>query len=279
MRTCPACGKENEDNVTRCATCDEEIGAGAAAKASEDDPSLSTLKVDAHEIFAAAAAQATSTEDLTKGTDGKSSEAKSEAKAESKEPAPASNHVATAVTEQVPSEKPAGEADAPVASPRPPAPPPVGEKVGAGVVAGDTARAGGQMTVQVPVEQMRAPGGNLVFAPGTIKLVVEQGMSVNKEYLLNDPELIIGRRDPEQEFIPDIDLFDQENANNRYISRRQARLFFQEGHLFVEDLDSSNGTCVNNRPIKPNMSVQLNSGDKLLLGQSVMFRIRPMTTS
>ena len=117
------------------------------------------------------------------------------------------------------------------------------------------------------------------MAPGNIKLVVEQGMSVNKEYLLNDPELIIGRRDPEQEFIPDIDLFDQENANNRYISRRQARLYFQEGGLFVEDLDSSNGTCVNNRPIKPNMSVQLHPGDKLLLGQSVMFRVRVMTNT
>src|SRR6202043_1755016 len=31
MRTCPACGKENEDNVTHCATCDEEIGAGSVA--------------------------------------------------------------------------------------------------------------------------------------------------------------------------------------------------------------------------------------------------------
>lgn len=112
------------------------------------------------------------------------------------------------------------------------------------------------------------------MAAGGVKLVIEQGLSINKEFLISDEDMLIGRRDPEQDFIPDLDLFDQETANNRYISRRQARLFFKGGGLWLEDLDSSNGTALNNHAIKPHDAKRLKFGDKLLLGQSVLLRVR-----
>jgi hypothetical protein len=110
--------------------------------------------------------------------------------------------------------------------------------------------------------------------PGHFKLVIEQGLSINKEFLLSDEDMLLGRRDPEQDFIPDIDLFDQETPNNRYISRRQARIYFQDGQVFLEDLDSSNGTALNNHIIKPHEPKLLTPGDKILLGQSVLLRFR-----
>lgn len=112
-----------------------------------------------------------------------------------------------------------------------------------------------------------------LFAGG-VKLVIEQGLSLGKEFLVSDEEMLIGRRDPEQDYIPDIDLFDQESPNNRYISRRQAQLYFKEGGLWVEDLDSSNGTALNNHMVRAHEPKRLKPGDKLLLGQSVLLRIR-----
>lgn len=113
-----------------------------------------------------------------------------------------------------------------------------------------------------------------VWQPGSLKLVLEQGHSIGKEFLLSDADMLVGRRDPDQDFIPDIDLFDQETANTRYISRRQARLFFHDGRLWLEDLDSSNGTAINNKLVAVHEPRLLNLGDKLLFGQSVLLRLK-----
>lgn len=149
--------------------------------------------------------------------------------------------------------------------------------------AGPPARSAGGSEARRALLQTREAGHEIVMnedrlVPGDLKLVIEQGLSINKEFLVSDPEMLMGRRDPDQDFIPDIDLFDQETATNRYISRRQARLFFKDGCLWVEDLDSSNGTAVNNRLIPPHEPRPVKPGDKILLGQSVMVRVRRMTT-
>lgn len=113
-----------------------------------------------------------------------------------------------------------------------------------------------------------------VWQPYDFKLVLEQGLSIGKEFLLSETEMLVGRRDPEQDFIPDIDLFDQETPNNRYISRRQARLYFRNNKLFLEDLDSSNGTAINNKLIAPHEPRTLALNDRVLFGQSVMLRVK-----
>ena len=110
--------------------------------------------------------------------------------------------------------------------------------------------------------------------PGELKLVIEQGMSVGKEFLISEPDMLVGRRDPEQQSTPDIDLFDQEVPSNRYISRRQARLYFKDGQLLVEDLDSSNGTSLNGHLIAPHEPRVLALQDKVHFGQSVLMRLK-----
>lgn len=133
-----------------------------------------------------------------------------------------------------------------------------------------------QADVATTTDVPAAPSDIATLAVGQVKLVIEQGLSLNKEFLVSDDEMLIGRRDPEQDFIPDIDLFDQETPNNRYISRRQAKLYFQDGGLWVEDLDSSNGTALNNHSILPHQPRRLKPGDKVLLGQSVLLRVRKL---
>lgn len=115
-----------------------------------------------------------------------------------------------------------------------------------------------------------------VWKAGELKLVIEQGMSVGKEFLISEADMTVGRRDPDQSVTPDIDLFDQEAPNNRYISRRQARLFFREGQLMLEDLDSSNGTALNGHLVAPHEPLTLALNDKVHFGQSVLLRVKPV---
>lgn len=130
----------------------------------------------------------------------------------------------------------------------------------------------------IPSTSVAMPAGPpreaFAWQPGEVKLVIEQGLSIGKEFLISDPEMLVGRRDPEQDFIPDIDLFDQETANNRYISRRQARFYFRDMRLYLEDLESSNGTAINNKLVAAHEPRLVNLNDKLLFGQSVLLRVK-----
>ncbi len=70
------------------------------------------------------------------------------------------------------------------------------------------------------------------------RLVIRSGVDVGKEYILDKNEFIVGR-----EQTADITVSDPE------ISRRHARIFFQNGGYIIEDLGSTNGTFVNGQKI------------------------------
>ncbi len=72
-------------------------------------------------------------------------------------------------------------------------------------------------------------------------------------------EVLIGRTSPESGPV-DIDLSGLPNA--QYVSRRHARIFFQDGMYWVEDLGSTNGVFVNQGPriLKP---TPLKPGDRI----------------
>jgi hypothetical protein len=83
-------------------------------------------------------------------------------------------------------------------------------------------------------------------------------------------EVLIGRTTPESGPV-DIDLSGLPNA--RYVSRKHARIFFQDGMYWVEDLGSTNGVFVNqgSRILKP---TPLKPGDRVAFATlTFIFRV------
>ena len=94
-----------------------------------------------------------------------------------------------------------------------------------------------------------------------MRLEVLQGeLAEPKSEFILDRELIIGRDE-----ICDI-VFD-----SSAVSHRHARIFTADGAVYLEDLSSQNGTCVNGLPI--HMAVVLHSGDEISVGDAV-FRFK-----
>jgi hypothetical protein len=56
-------------------------------------------------------------------------------------------------------------------------------------------------------------------------------------------------------------------ATNSGVSRIHMTLHFKDGHFYVEDMDSVNGTYLNGEPIKPRTLIDLKNADEIRLGQ------------
>ena len=84
-------------------------------------------------------------------------------------------------------------------------------------------------------------------------------------------EVTIGRLDPASASFPDVDLT-TDDALDRGVSRRHAKII-QRGHeVFIEDLGSMNGTFVNRKKLTPHLPEALRNGDQLQLGK-LMLRV------
>lgn len=83
---------------------------------------------------------------------------------------------------------------------------------------------------------------------------------------LHTGTLMLGREDASRAIYPDIDLSPFEASKNG-ISRCHAILRREDDALYVQDLNSSNGTFINERPISPNEPHRLYHGDVLRLGK------------
>ena len=79
-------------------------------------------------------------------------------------------------------------------------------------------------------------------------------------------EICMGRRDPSHGAYPHLDLTPY-GGRKRGVSRHHARIYQVGKHLFVEDLDSANGTLLNDRRITPYLPYPLRGGDRLQLGK------------
>ncbi|MFZ4816220.1 MAG: FHA domain-containing protein [Phototrophicaceae bacterium] len=79
--------------------------------------------------------------------------------------------------------------------------------------------------------------------------------------------LIMGRRDPMMQKSPDVDL-DQFGGYRMGVSRRHATLEVVNGILYLTDLDSANGTYLNNRRLLvARRGEVVVAGDQIRLGQ------------
>ncbi|HEX3425186.1 MAG TPA: FHA domain-containing protein [Acidimicrobiales bacterium] len=112
-----------------------------------------------------------------------------------------------------------------------------------------TARAGAGFLGRPP----RGPAAN-----GAPRLVVlEPPALAGRAFDLGD-ELTVGRAVGCGVSLPD----------DTFVSTLHARVFRRDGGLYVEDLGSTNGTFVNDRPV--NGTVKVRRGDRLHVGQTVM---------
>jgi len=100
-------------------------------------------------------------------------------------------------------------------------------------------------------------------------LVVERGDASGAEFALDGVESNIGRWDADNGIFPDVDLdsHDQEAK----VSRRHARIIRRDGHFFIEDLGSTNGTYVNRgRRLLPGNPHSLVDGDEIIVGKTFL---------
>ena len=99
--------------------------------------------------------------------------------------------------------------------------------------------------------------------------LVIQETNVPLSIPLGKQTIVIGREDPVSGIFPDIDL-DPVGGHEMGVGRRHAQLIIQESQLYVEDLDSVNGTALNKQKLAPRQPQPLKDGDELRLGKMVL---------
>ncbi|MCX7860408.1 MAG: FHA domain-containing protein [Chloroflexus sp.] len=98
--------------------------------------------------------------------------------------------------------------------------------------------------------------------PAIVLVVLSSGRRIE---LPAAPELIIGRKDQQRGFFPDVD-FSLDGGYDAGVSRRHARIVRFDNGYMLEDLGSSNGTFLNRQRVPPGQPVQLQHGDEVQFG-------------
>jgi pSer/pThr/pTyr-binding forkhead associated (FHA) protein len=82
-------------------------------------------------------------------------------------------------------------------------------------------------------------------------------------------EMILGRSDPVRNIFPDVDLTPY-GGEKSGVSRRHARLMVQDAQVYIEDLNSTNFTFLNQQKLKPGQLYLVVPGDEIRVGLLVM---------
>lgn len=90
----------------------------------------------------------------------------------------------------------------------------------------------------------------------------------------SDRKITLGRADVKMRYVPDIDLTPY-GALDRGVSREHARIWVDDGNLFISDNNSTNGTYIGGERLPAEAPTRLNKGDELMLGRlaiQILFR-------
>ena len=117
-----------------------------------------------------------------------------------------------------------------------------------------TAKAGGRPGWGAPAAGRGAPAA----AAGATYLVVRQPPEQAGQSFALGEELTLGRALGCGISLPD----------DTFVSTLHARVFRRDGALYVEDLGSTNGTFLNDRPVTAPVTIGV--GDRLQVGRSVL---------
>lgn len=98
-------------------------------------------------------------------------------------------------------------------------------------------------------------------------------LETNRKVLLSaDSEILVGRLDAAHGVFPELDLT-SDGGLEQGISRRHARMYAHEGKWYIEDLDSTNGTFINDELLASYVPMIFSDGDVLTLG-SLRLRVK-----
>ena len=135
-------------------------------------------------------------------------------------------------------------------------------------------------TAVIPTRQLRRSASSADTLREEIKhkddreiILVIRGI-IERFVIPKDRKLLLGRSNARMRFVPDIDLTPY-GALDRGVSRTHARIWIENGDLYIEDMESTNGTYINNEPLPPNQPKRVTSGNELMLGRlaiQVLFR-------
>jgi serine/threonine protein kinase len=102
--------------------------------------------------------------------------------------------------------------------------------------------------------------------PGVLRVI--EPVRAAWEMPIRKGRLLLGRASPQEGYKPDFDMsfYDPEG----YVSRRHAEIIRARNGYFVVDLDSSNGTFVNDRSLSPGRPRLLHNGDQIAIGEVVI---------
>lgn len=114
----------------------------------------------------------------------------------------------------------------------------------------------------VPVPRVSTPWRLLMQIGGETQTTV--GLEVRDK-------IVIGRSDPVASFYPDLDLSPY-GGQKKGVSRRHATVVQdnEQKALFLEDLNSTNGTRINGFLLEPRRRYRLRDGDELEFGKVQM---------
>jgi hypothetical protein len=231
MTKCPFCHFDNEDGALFCEQCKSDLGIAPAtpvvqAEPVEAIPTAEPLQAEPYEALPLASMQ-------TIDYPGEPLEAK---------PLPAMPFAEAQPVEAKPVAHPP-KSEPPAALTPPPS------------VQGTPA--------PVATPSAAPPVGAVLPAGSQPRLLVLRGQKRNAEYPVYEGLNFIGRADEKP---VDIDLEDQEPPDRIWCSRQHACLSFENNELFLEDLNSANGTYVNRSRIYPGQKRQLAPNDIIQIG-------------
>ncbi|HEU5381177.1 MAG TPA: FHA domain-containing serine/threonine-protein kinase [Ktedonobacteraceae bacterium] len=104
-------------------------------------------------------------------------------------------------------------------------------------------------------DRVKGPNGRPILA----RFQIQNGQMAGRSFRFHQDLTTIGRTNGNDLII-----------SGKTVSRRHARLWFDNGRWYIADMQSANGTFVNNMRLQSNQPVALNDGDVLNFGDEIV---------